>query len=147
MNAETKTAPTTDIWLKEADIKLPAGLMGFPEVKDLELIHNTEELPFRWLRSIEDRSIAFVVVQPDGLIPDYKLELSDEDVVEINITNPEDALVLNIVTLHNGRPQEATVNLIGPIIVNPETGTGRQVVLRNYQDYSARHPLVGVPVE
>jgi len=147
MNAETDTAPSTDVWLKEADIALPAGLMGFTEVKNLELIHNTEELPFRWLRSVEDRSIAFVVVQPDGLIPEYELELSDEDAAEIGIDDPGEALVLNIVTLRNGQPEEATVNLIGPIVVNRETGTGRQVVLRNHQDYSARHALVGVPVE
>ncbi|RKX34999.1 MAG: flagellar assembly protein FliW [Verrucomicrobia bacterium] len=147
MNADTEPAPPSDVWLKEADIALPAGLMGFAEVKNLELIHNTEELPFRWLRSVEDRSIAFVVVQPDGLIPEYELELSDEDAAEIGITDPAEALVLNIVTLRNGRAEEATVNLIGPIVVNRETGTGRQVVLRNHQDYSARHALVGVPAE
>ena len=144
MNADTETAPPTDVWLKEADISLPAGLMGFPEVKNLELIHNTEELPFRWLRSVEDRSIAFVVVQPDGLISEYELELSDEDVAEIGITGPGEALVLNIVTLRDGQPEQATLNLIGPIIVNRKTGTGRQVVLRNHQDYSARHPLAAV---
>jgi flagellar assembly factor FliW len=144
MNADTETAPPTDVWLKEADVSLPAGLMGFPEVKNLELIHNTEELPFRWLRSVEDRSIAFVVVQPDGLISEYELELSDEDVAEIGITGPGEALVLNIVTLRDGQPGEATLNLIGPIIVNRETGTGRQVVLRNHQEYSARHPLAAV---
>lgn len=147
MNTDTEPAPPTDIWLKEADIELPAGLMGFTEVKKLELIHNTEELPFRWLRSVEDRSIAFVVVQPDGLIPDYELELSDEDAAEIGITDPEEALILNIVTLRNGRVDEATVNLIGPLVVNRETGIGRQVVLRNFQDYSARHALIGIPTE
>jgi len=145
MNAETETAPPTDVWLKEADISLPAGLMGFPEVKNFELIHNFEELPFRWLRSQEDRSIAFVVIQPDGLIPDYELELSDEDAAEIGIDDPGDALVLNIVTLREGRPEGTTVNLIGPIVVNRESGVGRQVVLRNHQNYSARHSLVAVP--
>ncbi len=147
MNADTDTAHPTDVWLKEADIELPAGLMGFAEVRNLELIHNTEELPFRWLRSVEDRSIAFVVVQPDGLIPGYELELSDEDATEIGIADPEEALILNIVTLRNGRPEEATVNLIGPLVVNRETGIGRQVVLRNFQEYSARHALVGVAAE
>lgn len=147
MNADTESPPPTDVWLKEADIELPAGLMGFAEVKNLELIHNTDELPFRWLRSVEDRSIAFVVVQPDGLIPGYELELSDEDATEIGITDPEEALILNIVTLRNGRPEEATVNLIGPLVVNRETGIGRQVVPRNFQNYSARHALVGVAAE
>jgi flagellar assembly factor FliW len=146
MNAESETAPPTDTWVKEAEINLPAGLMGFPEVKQLELIHTVEELPFRWLRSIDDRSIAFIVVQPDGLIPDYQLEMSDEDALELGISGPEDALVLNIVTIREGGPESATANLIGPVVVNRETGVGRQIVLRNHHDYSARHPLLGSAV-
>ena len=105
MNAESETALPADTWVKEADITLPAGLMGFAEVKQLELIHTSEELPFRWLRSIDDRSIAFVVVQPDGLIPDYQLEMSDEDAADLGITDPGDAMILNIVTIRNGRPR------------------------------------------
>lgn len=146
MNAESETALPADTWVKEADITLPAGLMGFAEVKQLELIHTPEELPFRWLRSTADHSIAFVVVQPDGLIPDYQLEMSDEDAADLEISSPEDAMVLNIVTIRNGLPENATANLIGPVVINRETGVGRQIVLRNYKDYSARHPLLGSAV-
>ncbi len=146
MNAEPETALPADTWQKEADITLPAGLMGFPEVKNLELIHLVEELPFRWLRSADDRSIAFVVVEPEGLIPDYQLELADEDASELGISGPGDALILNIVTIRNNRAESATANLIGPVVINRETGVGRQVVLRNHQDYSARHPLLGSAV-
>jgi flagellar assembly factor FliW len=143
MNAETETASTAERWTREAEITLPAGLMGFPEVKKLELIHQVEELPFRWLRSSEDRALAFVVVQPDGLIPDYRLELTDEDAGDLGISDPGEALVLNIVTVRGGDTEAATVNLIGPIVINRSTCVGRQVVLRNFHDYSARHPLVG----
>ena len=52
MNAESETTLRDQNWVKEADITLPAGLMGFSEVKQLELIHTPEELPFRWLRSV-----------------------------------------------------------------------------------------------
>jgi len=143
MKPDTETASSAEHWQKEAEITLPAGLMGFPEVKKLELIHNIEELPFRWLRSTEDRGLAFVVVHPDGLIPDYQLELTDEDASDLGLSDSNDALVLNIVTVRKGGLAEATVNLIGPIVVNRSTCIGRQVVLRNFQDYSARYPLIG----
>ena len=144
MNAETETAPPAESWLKEAEINLPAGLMGFSEVKALELIHNVDELPFRWLRSTEDHGLAFIVIQPDGLIQDYQLELSDEDAEDLGISGPDEAMILNIVTVRPECPGEATVNLIGPIVINRETGIGRQVIPRNFHDYSARHPLVGL---
>ena len=37
---------------------------------------------------------------------------------------------------------DATVNLIGPILVNRRTRIGRQLVIANHSRYSARHLLV-----
>ena len=51
-------------------------------------------------------------------------------------------MVLNIVTLEQHRPLEATVNLVGPIIVNRRTRLGRQFVIANYSRYGAHHRLV-----
>ncbi len=51
-------------------------------------------------------------------------------------------MVLNIVTLQQHSPLDATVNLIGPILVNRRTRIGRQLVIANYSKYSARHVLV-----
>jgi flagellar assembly factor FliW len=46
------------------------------------------------------------------------------------------------VTLQRQNPLEATVNLVGPIVVNRRTREGRQFVISNYSRYSAHHPLV-----
>jgi flagellar assembly factor FliW len=51
-------------------------------------------------------------------------------------------MVLNIVTLRPEAPTQATVNLIGPIVVNRRTRIGRQLVIANYSKYSARQVLV-----
>jgi flagellar assembly factor FliW len=40
------------------------------------------------------------------------------------------------------QPVEATVNLVGPIVVNRRTRVGRQLVISNYSRYSAHHSLV-----
>ena len=40
------------------------------------------------------------------------------------------------------QPPTATVNLVGPVIINRRTGLAKQVVLANHTRYSARHPLV-----
>ena len=54
-------------------------------------------------------------------------------------------MVLNIVTLRRQNPVEATVYLIGPIVVFRRTRIGRQLVISNYSRYSAHHALVENP--
>jgi flagellar assembly factor FliW len=66
-------------------------------------------------------------------------DLSPEDVKFLALESPDDALLLNIVTL---RPRgRATVNLKGPVVINRFTLVGKQVVLANAADYSVQHPL------
>jgi flagellar assembly factor FliW len=119
-------------------IHMPAGLLGFENVKRFVLLTNPEEAPFSWLQAVGDPNLAFLVVSPFEAVPDYQPDLSDEDVKYLGLKNPEDALIYNIVTLRQG---EATMNLKGPIVINKFTLRGKQVVLQNASAWSVRHPL------
>ena len=122
---------------------LPQGLIGFPTMTHAELLYMPEHLPFLWLKIRGPSGMAnFVVLEPGGFIPDYELELFDGDAASLDISDSSEALVLNIVTLQPQAPLEATVNLIGPIVVNRRTRIGRQLVIANYSRFSARHRLV-----
>lgn len=124
------------------EVELPAGLIGFPDHKRMELVFLPEQLPFLWMRLQGPEPLNFVVLEPRGVIADYEPEIFDEDAAALGIAGPEDATVLNIVCLDQAHPQNATVNLVGPVIINRRTGIGRQVVLANHGRYSARHPLL-----
>ncbi len=143
MKVANAHASEQEQWLKPMEFTLPAGLIGFPEARRIELIYNPEELPFLWLRCAEEQALNFIVVEPHVLVSDYAIEISDDDAARLGIAAPEDAFLLNIVTIRPAAPEHATVNLIGPIVVNRRTLVGRQVVIANFHDYSARHPLVG----
>lgn len=123
-------------------LELPAGIVGFPDHKQADLFAVAEQLPFRWLRLHGPEPLHFVVIEPGGLVPDYVPELFDEDAAALGLEAPDDALVLNIVTVGRTEPVTATVNLVGPLIINRRTGVARQVVLSNHNRYSARQPLV-----
>jgi flagellar assembly factor FliW len=82
--------------------------------------------------------LAFLVVPPSLVLPDYAPDLSDEDVDFLEIRHPNDALVLNIVTLKSDG--SATVNLKGPIVINRHTMIGKQVVL-SQSAYAIKHPI------
>lgn len=142
MKVAAESASDLAFWLKPMELALPAGLIGFPEARRLELIFNPEELPLMWLRSTENRALNFIIVEPQGLIPDYTIELGEEDATLLGITRPEDVQLFNIVNFRPEAPEATTVNLIGPIVVNRHTLVGRQVVIANFASYSARHPLL-----
>lgn len=127
------------------EIILPQGIIGFAAFKRAELLYMPDHLPFLWMK-LSDPDTAdflhFIVIEPGGIVPGYEPELFEEDAENLGITEPSEAMVLNIVTLQRQSPVEATANLIGPIIVNRRTRIGRQLVISNYSRYSAHHALV-----
>lgn len=122
---------------------LPQGLIGFRDYTRAELLYLPDHLPFLWMKLHGPTdAVHFIVIEPAGLIPGYSPELFDEDAVGLALNDPSEAMVLNIVTLRQQQPLEASVNLVGPIVVNRRTRSGRQLVISNYSRYSAHHPLV-----
>jgi flagellar assembly factor FliW len=122
-----------------SEVRLPMGLLGFERIKEYVLIADPEEEPFFWLQVKGDPSLAFIVINPFLVAPDYAPDLPAQDTEFLGLSRPDDALLFNIVTLHG--PGRATVNLKGPIVVNRHTWIGKQVVVSNASDYSVQHPL------
>lgn len=115
------------------------GILGFEQMKDYLLIANPDEEPFRWLQVKGNPSLAFVVIEPFLVAPDYQPDIPAVDVEFLGLSAPEEAALFNIVTVHG--PDRATVNLKGPVVINRNTGIGKQVVIANAADYSVQHPL------
>ncbi|MEO5958834.1 MAG: flagellar assembly protein FliW [Opitutaceae bacterium] len=127
-------------------LELPQGIIGFAAYKRADLLYMPDHLPFLWMKlhgATDD--IHFIVIEPGGIIPGYEPEIFDEDAEQLGIVDPAEAMILNIVTLRRQQPVEATVNLIGPLVVNRRTRLGRQLVISNYSRYSAQHSLVENP--
>ncbi len=126
---------------------MPHGLIGFANHHQATLHYQTDHLPFLWMKlQGPDAPVHFVVIEPGGIIPGYAPELFADDAFALDLADPADAMVLNIVTLRQQNPLDATVNLIGPIIVNRRLRIGRQIVISNYSRYSAHHALVESPL-
>lgn len=125
-----------------AELTFPSGLPGFPELRRfaLERWGDGEDSPYSLLLALEQPEVRFLVAPPEVFFPDYEVELSDTDVAALGLTGPDDALVLVIITVPD-RPEDATANLVGPIVLNTRTGTGAQVVLAD-SGHSTRAPLV-----
>jgi flagellar assembly factor FliW len=133
---ETEPAAT----VAASEVRLPMGLLGFEKMKEYLLIANPGEEPFGRLQVKGDTSIAFVVLNPFLIVPDYHPDIPETDVEFLSLDDAQDAMVLNIVTVH--KEGHATMNLKGPIVINRNTGIGKQVVIANGADYSVQHPLL-----
>jgi flagellar assembly factor FliW len=123
------------------ELTLPQGIMGFPKCPGAELLYSEEHLPFLWMRLHGPEALHFVVIELGNLIPGYEPEIFGEDAAQLDLRDPSDVLLLNIVTLRRLGTVDSTVNLIGPIIANRRTRIARQRVIANHSHYSAQHPL------
>ena len=119
----------------------PKVCLAFSEIRTMELFFDKEELPFMWLREKDDKGLAFIVIEPGGIIPNYDLEISDADVEILGITDSSDTMILNIVTLPSEQSSKISINLVGPVIVNRNTLVAKQCIINNHDKYSARFLL------
>lgn len=120
-------------------ITMPLGLLGFEQVKKFVLLAQPGEEPFLWLQMLDNASHGFVVVSPATAMPEYSPDISPQDVEFLKLKDPDDAIVLNIVTVRpNGK---STVNLKGPIIINRHTLVAKQCIPNNVAGFSLQHSI------
>jgi flagellar assembly factor FliW len=139
---ELTEAPASKLKTKVI-INLPLGLLGFERIKQYNLLARPEEAPFLWLQRPDDCNLGFLAISPSECAFSYQPDLHPDDVTFLKLHAPDDALVLNIVTLRGDN--QATVNLKGPIVINRRTLIGKQVVPVNAATYSVQHPLPVAP--
>lgn len=128
MQIETKMMGTVSIE-NDRIIKIPLGLFGFEEYTDFALLES-EYPPFIWLQSLQDKNLAFLLIDPFEIIPDYEADIDDKELARIGIKDPLDVMVLTIVTVPNDTGP-ITANFQGPLIINKKNHQCMQAILDN----------------
>ncbi|MHB0912637.1 MAG: flagellar assembly protein FliW [Armatimonadota bacterium] len=125
---------------EEQILHMNGGMLGFEPHKRFALLEDGTGGPFGWLQSVDNPSLAFLVVNPIDFFGDYDLEISDEDAESLGLTNPTDVKLMTTVTVDD-RGGLITTNLLGPIVINSRTLQAKQVVLQD-ERYGTKH-LIG----
>ena len=120
-------------------ISFPHGLFGFESFKDYVLL-DAERQPFYWLQSMDVEQLAFVLINPFLFRPDYEMNIDNEELLPIGITDPGKALIFSIVTIP-GDGSPITANLQGPLIVNRDGRLGIQAVLTDSR-WKTKHDIL-----
>ena len=138
---KVKTTRFGEIEVADAEIlELPAGLIGFPELKKYILLDHEKDSPFKWLQSLDDGAIAFVLINPLLFKPNYIVEVTEAEVADLELKNEKDAVISVIVTIP-ANPQDMTANLKAPLVFNLGNRKGKQLILNNLE-YTTRHNVM-----
>lgn len=114
---------------REKVITMTSPFLGFPGSKRFFLRPHSAESPFMWFQSLDDPSLAFVVIQSQVLIPQYQPVIPEKIRSELDVS-PETPLdILLILTIPKNNPQGMTANLLGPLALNSSRRLAKQVLL------------------
>ncbi|MCB1153160.1 MAG: flagellar assembly protein FliW [Deltaproteobacteria bacterium] len=124
---------------EEKGISISGGLLGFPESTRYLMLDHDQDSPFKWLQSMDEGEVAFVVTDPLVFFPEYQVQIRKDELAGLQIEDGDTPMVFVILSLA-AEPENMTANLQGPIIINARTRIGRQVVLKD-SEYKTKHPL------
>lgn len=121
------------------DIIFKKGIPGFDSLREFIITDLEDNKKFKVLQSKESE-ISFVMTDPFEVYDNYEINLNDEIIKELEIKNPEDVLILSIITL--GKTLEtSTMNLKAPLVINIKNNLGKQYIMQNSK-YETKHPLI-----
>jgi flagellar assembly factor FliW len=127
------TAPLADGVVTFAD-----GLPGFEECREFVILASPELHPFAVLQGIGEHGPSFVAIDPRVVEPAYETTLDGTARRRISAEAGAPLLWLAIVAAEPDG--SATANLRAPVVINPGTMQGVQVISVD-SPYQIAHPL------
>lgn len=125
---------------EDKKITFPQGIIGFPDIKDFLLIHDSESNGFiRWMQSIQEPAFAMPVLDPLVVKDDYNPSIEDELLKPLGDIKEENTLVLVTITVPH-EIENMTVNLKAPIVINGDNRQAVQLIVDDEQ-YPVKFPI------
>lgn len=117
-------------------------ILGFEHLRKFLVVCRPESEPLRWLQSLDDPDICFVILEPQWVLPGYEIEISQHDIKTLDgSTDQADYQTYLIITIPRGKPEDISANLKGPVVINRKNLKAIQMVLSN-PDYEIQFKFV-----
>lgn len=109
-------------------IYFPRGLIGLEDKREFALLSVREDdSPFLLLQCVTDPGLGLLVADPYAFIEDYDVKIESMDKKTLRVKNIKQLAVLVTVTIPQNKPENTTLNLQGPIVINTEARIALQV--------------------
>jgi flagellar assembly factor FliW len=105
-------------------------IIGFQEFRRFVLLPSSEGGDLWWLQSTDAGDLAFIVMDPRSVLPDYAVQLGRHELDELAVQSEE---ALEVYTLVVVPPDVSPIrtNLKAPILVNRAQRLAKQTILEN----------------
>lgn len=126
---------------RDAVIYFPRGLIGLEDKREYVLLQVADDSPFLLLQCVTDPGLGLLVADPYPFIDGYDVKLDGASKKTLKISSIRQVGVLVTVTIPRDHPDQTSLNLNGPIIMNTEARLGMQVPQVD-QNYPTHYRLV-----
>ena len=108
-------------------ITFPRGLPGFENEHEFTLLPLRQDSPFLILQSINRKEVGLLVADPYSFMPSYPVIVGEAEQQLLQINETADTVILVTVSIPAGKPEDAALNLTGPIVINHQSKLGLQI--------------------
>lgn len=109
----------------EKIIHFPEGIPGFPQINRYILM-DYKDTPLKWLQAVDDPDVAFIVIEPQFINPDFKVTPDEQTRSLLDLKNDDDLIVLIIIRREG---DQIIANFQYPLLFNSGLMRGVQVCL------------------
>ncbi len=102
-------------------------ILGFQDYRRFVLLPGPSEY-LRWLQSTEAGELAFILMNPTVVVPDYTIEMKSVELSELAVISLDDLDIYTLVVVPEDKAKVRT-NLRAPILINPKLRLAKQALL------------------
>ena len=131
---QLRTTRFGDMEVEEASvITFTQPIIGFQEYRRFVLLPGPADSAVVWLQSTQSAELAFLLMNPRDVVPDYRVKLGGHELAELAVSDVSELDVYTILVVSEEVAKVRT-NLKAPILINPKQSLGKQTVLEK-SDY------------
>lgn len=104
-------------------------ILGFQEFRRYILLPGPSD-HLTWLQSTDSGELAFILIDPRSVMPEYQVELRPTELMELAVTNASELLVYTLVVVPHD-PSQIRTNLRAPILISAKHRLGKQTILES----------------
>lgn len=109
-------------------VYFPEGIFAFENYRHFALLPTKSGSTFHWLQSLEEAQLAFLITRIPEIAPHYRPNVAIEFLSLIEAADLAKTEIWGIITVPAGKPDQMTINLQGPVLINRERKLGGQFV-------------------
>ncbi|MCC6697869.1 MAG: flagellar assembly protein FliW [Candidatus Hydrogenedentes bacterium] len=111
----------------ESIITFTQPILGFQEFRRYILLPGPSE-HLTWLQSTDSADLAFILMDPRAVVPDYAVDLRQQELSELAVASVEDLNVYTLIVVPQD-PSKVRTNLRAPVLINARLRLGKQTIL------------------